>query len=830
MFVARIFVGILLTILAWNSLSKSKNPSDFQDYYEASQRFVLHQDIYAIEDIMEARQKITSLDDIFLPENASLLDKLLNQTGSYIYPPTFAFLLIPISQWDYPSASLFFALVNFLALLGSIYLIYRQWGIHWEKSRWWWALAGALFVSFRFLENHANNNQVAFLLLFLILGAVVSKREWLSGLLLSLAIVIKLTPAAFLVYFFWKKRWWALGWTFVFLGFWIFLPAIHGWNDNLRYLASWNEMVLQSAMKTPLFRAWKNNQSLIATLAKYFLSYADPANQAALGMPWVELEPNTVQKIFYGFAVVFGIFLIRPLFLASQKASELKALSMVFILSVLFSGIAWVHSFSFFVFPLIYAFGEFFGGGMRPKEKKIFFLAIALLFLPNRNLLGGGLESILFMVSIYLYGGSILYFFLSTYQESDSHDFSYRKNNNSDSTTGSPSKLGLGSASGLQANVVLPSRAIRTKPIRIAVDARPLAYGVTGNSRYLAEVLQILGRQNGSFHFLLLSHKKIHPVFQSLLELPGIELVSEDSRIPGPIWLHTVFPSLAKKNGAQILWGTLQLLPIGPKICPYIVNFHDLNVHSAPSTMARWNYFQHRLLCSATLQQADRILCLSENTKRDIASHYPRAMGKCKLVYPGVNPIGVPSPPPRSKEYGKFLFTLGTLEPRKNLKTLILAFRKYRSKHPNLPFSLVAAGRMGWGKDESQLRESLLQGELESEGIYFLENPQEEHLAWLYHNCEAFAFPSLHEGFGLPLLEAMREGKICLASDIPVFREILSPELDILVPATDTDAWLAGLEKLGEIPLDQRIWDEKCWTWESTAKSIAEELEIWAIS
>jgi glycosyltransferase involved in cell wall biosynthesis len=793
MILARFFVGILLAILAWNSISQSKKSSDFQDYYQAAIQFLLLEDIYAIEGVQEAQGKITSINDIFLPENAALLDKLINHTGSYIYPPTFAFLLIPISSMQYELAALLFTIFNYSALLLSLFLIYRWVGRKWEPSVWWWSLGLALLLSFRFLENHSNNNQVAFLLFLLIIASITIKQNWISGLLLSLAIAIKLTPAVFLVYFFWKKRYSALGWTMIFLTGWILLPGIYSWDDNIRYLLSWNDLVLQSAMKTPLFRAWKNNQSIIATLAKYFLPFADPTNQATYRMPWIQLGTKTVYSIFYTIFVLFGLALLRSLFFTNQKPSKEKVLSLLFILSVLFSGIAWLHSFSFLLFPFLILFKEYLEGGFSPNEKKGLLLIVILFLLPNHNFIGGSAESFLFMISIFAYSGGFLFFFMSRYQEE------------------------------IQLDSNLMSSPIKSV-LKIAVDARPFAYGVTGNSRYLAEVLSVLGKKPDLYKFYLFSHKGIHPVFKEILSLPAVELVQPKSMIPGPIWLHTVFPWSAKRCKADIIWGTLQLLPFGRKLTRTIVNYHDLNVYSAPQTMARWNYFQHRLFSKRSLQVADTVICLSKNTINDIATNFPEFKEKCKLVYPGVSPIAEPIPPSQERSFGKFLFTLGTLEPRKNLKTLIQAFLNVKTQDPAYPYSLVIAGRAGWGKEESLLMEKLKNGEFTKHSIFFQENPGEAELAWYYKNCQAFLFPSLHEGFGLPLLEAMREGKNCIASNIPVFTEILDPNLDILLPALDIDSWSKAIVNFAKNPPRKRIWNPKDWTWESTAKNIAEEL------
>ncbi len=776
--------GIFLALLAGLSISRSDQISDFRDYYQAAEKFRQKEDIYAVEGIWAAQKKIHSFDEIFQAENFQFLLQLTERAGSYIYPPTFAFLLIPLTLADYEQAAFVFSVLNFFCFIGILVLLWIFFIPKTDSKIFWNTLAITLLVCFRFLENHINNNQVSFLLIFLVLLSVLLKTSWMSGLFFSLAIVIKLTPAVFLIYFFWDKRYWVVFWSFVFLIFWIFLPGVFFWEENLRHLENWNAFVLESALKNPLFRAWQNNQSIIATLAKYFLEYADPVNQPLRGMPWLNLQPVQVQYLFYTIFASFGVSLLWTL---QSDPSREKVLSLLWILSVLFSGISWLHSFSVLIFPVFFATKEWLEGGLSSFQKKLLFLVFFLFLVTNRNLIGNSLESWALMLSVFLYGGVILYVLILSIH---SEDMNFQK-----------------------------------PRIRVAVDARPLAYGMTGNSRYLSEVLKILGKQSHRFEFHLYSHKGIHPIFRPLLQLPGIFLITEQSFLPGPVWLHTVFLLRSFSLNSQVLWGTLQILPAFGKYCRMIVNFHDLNVKSAPQTMDKWNYLQHFLFCRRTLKQADSILCLSRNTIQDIALYFPSYAHKTLLVYPGVSRSFRTSRPKRADSFGNFLFTVGTLEPRKNLKTLVNAYLRLRKNHPLYPYSLVVAGRTGWGKEEARIEEKLKQGFYEQQKVFFLENPSEDELTWLYKNCSAFLFPSLHEGFGLPLLEAMQENKFCIASDIPVFREICDPKQDILVPPLDESAWMLALEQFAKRAERRRVWNPKNWTWENPSRIIASEIE-----
>jgi glycosyltransferase involved in cell wall biosynthesis len=287
------------------------------------------------------------------------------------------------------------------------------------------------------------------------------------------------------------------------------------------------------------------------------------------------------------------------------------------------------------------------------------------------------------------------------------------------------------------------------------------------------------------------------------------------------LWLNFEIPKLLKSFNIDIFWGTLQLLPMFKQPIPCVVNYHDLNFVSAPKTMHKANYWQHKFLSRFTLTNADKIFCLSENTKNEIQAYRPWIKDKLKVVYPGVTKN---SDTTIGNSYNKYLFTIGTLEPRKNLQTLLNAYLNIKKDNPDYPYSLVMAGRLGWG--EATLTEKLRNGAYKEQGVEFIENPDEKNLISLYKNCVAFLFSSKHEGFGLPLLEAMAEDKICIASDIPVFREILDVQKDILVPPMDIKAWENALNEIGKRSRNdlQRTFDMNKWSWKNTSNLIEEEL------
>ncbi|OLY62601.1 hypothetical protein BWD12_19120 [Leptospira santarosai serovar Bananal] len=418
---------LFFLLLFINGISKSGNRSDFRDYYNASVRFTQGNNLYNLDRIDEILEKLRSgeikIEEAFTPKVFLQLKDMMEGLGSYIYPPTFAFLLIPISFFPYEVASGIFLTLNFLALLGSLYILSIR--FHRKGNLVFWVVL--CLLNLRFLENHQNNNQVGFILIFLILVSVHTDKDWLSGFLLALAFVIKLTPGAFVLFFLMQKRYRAVFYTFVFTLFWIFLPCLYAPSFTIEMTLTWKQLVLDNYLRSPLFRAWKNNQSLNATLAKYFLGYADILNQSRLGYPILELSESVVKGMYS----VFSLILVIPFFWKVFARRNVEStLGCLFVFSVVFSGISWVHAFVFLLYPSailldrVWSFveysilpvwkdgtGSFLKRGIHSmkgifKNDKVSFcfaLGSVLILLCNRSIIGGVVEERLMMASYLLY-------------------------------------------------------------------------------------------------------------------------------------------------------------------------------------------------------------------------------------------------------------------------------------------------------------------------------------------------------------------------------------------------------------------------------------------
>jgi len=230
---------------------------------------------------------------------------------------------------------------------------------------------------------------------------------------------------------------------------------------------------------------------------------------------------------------------------------------------------------------------------------------------------------------------------------------------------------------------------------------------------------------------------------------------------------------------------------------PALVFVHDLAFKIRPSEVP----WQQRLYMGAVLGRSVRsaaaVLVPSEATRRDLLTTYSATGLKSKvLVVPeGVTPEVPPGPLPPRLAPG-FILAVGTIEPRKNYPRLIAAYRHLRREsvplllgdQPGVP-ELVIAGRPGWAYGDTLER---IKGE---RGVRYLGHVDDATLSGLYRSASILAFPSLYEGFGLPLLEAMAHGLPAVVGDAGALPE-LAGGAALVVDPTDVLSIAAGLERL----------------------------------
>ena len=239
--------------------------------------------------------------------------------------------------------------------------------------------------------------------------------------------------------------------------------------------------------------------------------------------------------------------------------------------------------------------------------------------------------------------------------------------------------------------------------------------------------------------------------------------------------------SAARRERARVLHFPLPRGPIASGSPPTAVTIHDLAAVRHPETLSRWNRAYTRRMLPRVLRAADAVIAVSNDTAADLAAWLPAVASRIHVVPNGVGSFW--SEPDDAHDAGvPFVLVVGTPEPRKNLPRLVEAMRRRRAD--GAPEILIHVGADGWGgidlPDEPWIQRRGRVADIA--------------LRSLYRGCAAVAIPSLHEGSGLPVLEAFAAGAPVVAATSGALPETCG-DAAVLVDPHDPDAIAAGIDR-----------------------------------
>ena len=379
-------------------------------------------------------------------------------------------------------------------------------------------------------------------------------------------------------------------------------------------------------------------------------------------------------------------------------------------------------------------------------------------------------------------------------------------------------------------------RARRDK-ITIGIDARGLGNKKTGIATYIEEVMKEFSKnKNKNIKYILYSNRKININIETNKSI----IIKEYNKPAGTLWLYFCLPKILNKDKVDVFWGTQHLLPQRNNYTSdikYVLTVHDLANHKFKHIGEWKNAIIQKVFVKKSCEVADEIIAVSKSTKNDIVEILEIDSNKINVVYEGTN---------CSREYilnieqeneilnkfnvidKKYIFFVSTIEPRKNIITLVKAFEEMKKDGNYKDFKLILAGGLGWKYENiiTTIKNSECKEDINLAGYISKEEKE-----CLMHNAKCFVYPSLYEGFGLPVLEAMQKGAIVVTSNISSIPEIggdVPFYLDNLYDENELaklikDAILLGEEKKKEI-IERGYKQVDKFTWEKCAKYIQDFL------
>jgi glycosyltransferase involved in cell wall biosynthesis len=236
------------------------------------------------------------------------------------------------------------------------------------------------------------------------------------------------------------------------------------------------------------------------------------------------------------------------------------------------------------------------------------------------------------------------------------------------------------------------------------------------------------------------------------------------SRLKRIYYENVGIPRHFRKNGFDVYHATANLLPFFSTL-PSVLTVHDLVPVNYPQYVPPETSAYYRLFFARSVYKAHRIIAVSNKVKEDLMSRFRIDEDKIRVVYHGVeNGFKRVTSPERLKDIaakynlpGKFILFVGNLEPRKNLPRVIDAFIDLRKRY-GIEHKLVIAGKKAWKSNAIFDRQK---SDTMKDQVIFTGYVEREDLPGIYSLSDLFVFPSLYEGFGLPVVEAM-------ACEVPV--------------------------------------------------------------
>ena len=331
----------------------------------------------------------------------------------------------------------------------------------------------------------------------------------------------------------------------------------------------------------------------------------------------------------------------------------------------------------------------------------------------------------------------------------------------------------------------------RERKLRIGVDIRPFYEPLTGVGWYLYFVLHELAKHD-DVELLLFGDARITDYGPELrADIPAnARLCSFDLRGLG--WRDAMRPITAAGYVAwlaladcDVFFGANYFLPRlhGSVAKRRVITIHDLTYKRFPELLQKETLENLEQEMAREIALADAIICVSESTRRDLLEFYRVDPSRAVAIHSGLAPA--PASAPVEGLPSRYILFVSTIEPRKDLGTLIDAYERIRDSYDG---SLVVVGKVGWKSESIALR-------LRGRGIVHLDYLPPAQLATVYERAEAFVFPSIYEGFGFPLLEAMRHGIPSIAARSSSLPEI-GGDAALYFPSQDVSALEAALRRM----------------------------------
>jgi len=369
--------------------------------------------------------------------------------------------------------------------------------------------------------------------------------------------------------------------------------------------------------------------------------------------------------------------------------------------------------------------------------------------------------------------------------------------------------------------------------MRIALNAHLLSAQRFGIWTYVFNLLKGLSDLDNTNDYSVFSNSVKIEFLKDRFKVIKSPLNTSDPNIR-VLWEHLIMPFMLNNGKIDIFHNPDHILPLLPIKAKKIITVHDLSFYKFPETFPFMKRTYKRGLTPRSIKLADKIIAVSNSTKNDMIDLFDVDEEKIRVVHVGVSQEFVKIDDPSAlscfrKGRGlpqRFVLFLGTIEKRKNLERLIDAFSMAVRKG-GIPHKLVIAGKKGW------LYKDLFK-KIDDEGlrdkIVFISDMKQSELPLLYNLAELFIYPSIYEGFGLPVLESMACGTAVITSNVSSLPEVAGKAALLIDPYNIEEISSAMIKVLSDAALrgsmiEKGLVQAAQFSWKNCAKHTLEVYE-----
>ena len=362
--------------------------------------------------------------------------------------------------------------------------------------------------------------------------------------------------------------------------------------------------------------------------------------------------------------------------------------------------------------------------------------------------------------------------------------------------------------------------------MRYAIDAHAIGRNLTGNEVYIRNLLHGFAALDHSSEFIAYISENIGGAPAAVPSRFLQKHVSDNSVVR----LGYDLTRCVKRDRPNLLH-VQYTAPLGCPV-PVVVSVHDVSFIEHPEYFPWQRAFQLRRTVRGTVSRAAKVIVPSAFSRSAVARAYNLDPSKIEVVPIAMSPhfrpisreLAAAQVQARFNIRGPYVITVGDLQPRKNQIGLIQAFERLMLSHPQLPHKLVVVGQKSWFA--SRIMQAATASKV-ADRIIFTGFVNDDELLSLYNGCDATAFPSFYEGFGLPVLEAMACGRAVVCSNSSAIPEVANAAALLFDPHSIDSIVLA----LRDILLDSELRGRmerlgqgraSLFTWERTARRTLE--------